>query len=202
MQQGAAPVPSQWKLGAALDRLRFPEYNGDWDTMIAKVTGRMYEQTFPRPTSPLCAEDTTRKYSHPHAPQFSFRLSAAGGWSRPLTVSAPAGFAEMAASLGLTDPERAKTPSPPPTPVSDVDYAHTGKAPTARSLRIQASKMVYSPTTARRTPVRRGPSGPVLQITVSKKAYKRATTVACAFCRRRKIACGGPQEGDEAKRCG
>ncbi|KAI0779274.1 hypothetical protein C8Q74DRAFT_1367189 [Fomes fomentarius] len=172
LQQGAAPVPSQWKLGAALDRLRFPEYNGDWDTMIAKVTGRTYKQTFPRPTSPLCAEDTTR-------------------------------FAEMAASLGLTDPERAKTPTPPPTPASDVDFAHTGKAPTARSLRVKASKMVvYSPTTARRTPVRRGPSGPVLQITVSKKAYKRATMVACAFCRRRKIACGGPQEGDEAKRCG
>ena len=57
----AALVPSQWKLGAALDRLRFPEYSGDWDTMIAKVTGRPYEQTFPRATSPLGTEDSTRE---------------------------------------------------------------------------------------------------------------------------------------------
>ena len=55
------PVPSQWKLGAALDRLRFPQYGGDWDTMIATVTGRRYERTLPRSDSPLSADDIARK---------------------------------------------------------------------------------------------------------------------------------------------
>ncbi len=54
-------VPSQWKLGAALDKLRFPEYGGDWDMVMARVTGRPYEQTFPRSPSPLNEEDMTRE---------------------------------------------------------------------------------------------------------------------------------------------
>ncbi|KAI0699881.1 hypothetical protein C8T65DRAFT_296243 [Cerioporus squamosus] len=161
-------VPSQWKLGAALDKLRFPEYGGDWDTVMARVTGRPYEQTFPRSPSPLNEEDMTR-------------------------------LAEIKANLGLQDSveriEREKTPTPPATPVSDADDKDTKPDP---------SKMViYSPTTARRIPVSSGPSGPVLRLpTANKRPYKRGTTVACAFCRRRKIACGGPQEGDEARRCG
>ena len=56
-----AVVPSQWKLGAALDQLRFREYGGDWNTMMAKVTGRPYEQPLPRATSPLSTEDMARK---------------------------------------------------------------------------------------------------------------------------------------------
>ena len=55
-------VPSQWKLGAALDQLRFPQYGGDWDTMIAAVTGRPYERTLPRSDSPLSADDIARKF--------------------------------------------------------------------------------------------------------------------------------------------
>ena len=55
-------------------------------------------------------------------------------------------------------------------------------------------------------PVVAGPTGPVLQLTKglpsAKRPYKRGTTAACAFCKRRKIACGGPKEGDEARRCG
>ncbi len=54
-------VPSQWKLGAALDKLRFPEYEGDWDMVMARITGRPYEQTFPRSHSPLSEEDMARE---------------------------------------------------------------------------------------------------------------------------------------------
>ncbi|RPD54426.1 hypothetical protein L227DRAFT_580551 [Lentinus tigrinus ALCF2SS1-6] len=162
-------IPSQWKLGAALDQLRFPEYGGDWNMVMARASGRPYEQTFPRSRSPLNEEDTAR-------------------------------FAEMKRSLGLQNPEyvereKTPTPTPPATPVTDVDDRDTKPDP---------SKMViYSPTTARRIPVSSGPSGPVLRLTnATKRPYKRGTHVACAFCRRRKIACGGPQEGDEARRCG
>ncbi|KAI0746158.1 hypothetical protein C8Q76DRAFT_808899 [Earliella scabrosa] len=171
-----AVVPSQWKLGAALDQLRFREYGGDWNTMMAKVTGRPYEQPLPRATSPLSTEDMAR-------------------------------FDELKASLGLEDPDRAKTPTPPTTPTSsEADSAHVCPHPMA-TVRASADAhhnrmVIYSPTTARRIPVRTSPTGTVLQITASKKPYKRGTTVACAFCRRRKIACGGPQEGDEARRCG
>lgn len=59
---GPEVVPSQWKLGAALDRVRFPQYGGDWDTMIASVTGRAYERTFPRSSSPLSEDDMAREW--------------------------------------------------------------------------------------------------------------------------------------------
>ena len=109
----------------------------------------------------------------------------------------------MKASLGLEDPERAKTPTPPTTPTSsEADSAHVCPHPMA-TVRASADAhhnrmVIYSPTTARRIPVRTSPTGTVLQITASKKPYKRGTTVACAFCRRRKIACERPKEGDEA----
>ena len=60
---GPEVVPSQWKLGAALDRVRFPQYGGDWDTMMASVTGRAYERTFPRSSSPLSEDDMAREWS-------------------------------------------------------------------------------------------------------------------------------------------
>ncbi|KAI8972176.1 hypothetical protein BD414DRAFT_540361 [Trametes punicea] len=67
---------------------------------------------------------------------------------------------------------------------------------------------IYSPTTGRKLPLGAGPGKAWVEIvpgtTGAKRPYtgKRATPVACAFCRKRKIACGGPQEGDEEGRCG
>ncbi|KAI0328350.1 hypothetical protein GY45DRAFT_1436274 [Cubamyces sp. BRFM 1775] len=81
---------------------------------------------------------------------------------------------------------------------------------------------IYSPTTGRKIPlgvagssrgtaqmVPSAPPGPISSpapapagMTIAKKPYKRGTPVACTFCRKRKIACGGPVEGDEEGRCG
>ncbi|KAH9892432.1 hypothetical protein C8Q73DRAFT_57133 [Cubamyces lactineus] len=80
---------------------------------------------------------------------------------------------------------------------------------------------VYSPTTGRKIPLGvagssrghakmvsalPGPSSSHLTApagtTIAKKPYKRGTPVACTFCRKRKVACGGPVEGDEEGRCG
>ncbi|KAI0744312.1 hypothetical protein C8Q80DRAFT_1272871 [Daedaleopsis nitida] len=171
-------VPSQWKLGAALDRLRFPDYGGDWSAMMARVTGLQYHHAFPRADSPLSAEDMAR-------------------------------FTEMKTSLGLPDaptPTRAPTPAPSPAPARDaVSPEPAAREPASGRVRTKAhanKAVIYSPTTARRIPVSTGPRGSVLQVTSAKRPYRRGTLVACAFCRRRKIACGGPQEGDEARRCG
>ncbi|TFK83092.1 hypothetical protein K466DRAFT_275163 [Polyporus arcularius HHB13444] len=158
-------VPSQWKLGAALDKLRFPEYEGDWDMVMARITGRPYEQTFPRSPSPLSEEDMAR-------------------------------IAEIKLSLGWPDVKRIRREKTPPahpaTPVPDADDS---------AAKLDPSKMViYSPTTARRMPVSSGPSGPVLRLP-AKRTYKRGTVVACKYCRKRKIGCGGPLESDEARRC-
>ena len=71
-------VPSQWKLGAALDQLRFPQYGGDWDMVMARASGRPYEPTFPRCPSPLSQEDAARKF---------FQESHA---TRPLTLASQA----------------------------------------------------------------------------------------------------------------
>ena len=105
----------------------------------------------------------------------------------------------MKRSLGLQTlkvNEREKTTTPPATPVTE-SHDDKGEKPNPGKM------VIYSPTTARRIPVSSGPSGSVLRLaTATKRPYKRGTHVACAFCRRRKIACGGPQEGDEARRCG
>ncbi|KAH9923736.1 uncharacterized protein BXZ73DRAFT_79425 [Epithele typhae] len=73
------------------------------------------------------------------------------------------------------------------------------------------ARFVYSPTTARRINVSVGSAG-LLQLVSSelrepleaKTRHKRlaSTNKACAFCRKRKIACGGPLAGDESRRCG
>ncbi len=60
-QQHAVVVPSQWKVGAVLDRLRFPQYGGDWDTLMAAVYDEGYQACMPRSNSPLSAEDIARK---------------------------------------------------------------------------------------------------------------------------------------------
>lgn len=75
---------------------------------------------------------------------------------------------------------------------------------------ITRSMLVYSPTTARRIPVSMSPTGPRLQypgvtsVAEERTRHKRLTSTptACAFCKRRKIACGGPLPSDEARRCG
>ncbi|KAH9923748.1 uncharacterized protein BXZ73DRAFT_79435 [Epithele typhae] len=74
------------------------------------------------------------------------------------------------------------------------------------------ARFVYSPTTARRINVSVGSAG-LLQLASSseqrepveaKTRHKRlsSTSKACVFCRKRKIACGGPLAGDESRRCG
>ena len=61
--EGQQPVvvPSQWKVGAVLDRLRFPQYGGDWDALMVALYGEGYQACMPRSTSPLSAEDMARK---------------------------------------------------------------------------------------------------------------------------------------------
>ncbi|TBU54329.1 hypothetical protein BD310DRAFT_951510 [Dichomitus squalens] len=152
-------VPSQWKLGAILDKLRFPEYGGDWDALMCAINGREYQACMPRSDSPLSPDDMEQ-------------------------------LMQLRVGLGLSAPGPPRTPTTPPTtPPINADEV-----------------LVYSPTTGRRIPVVAGPAGPILQLTKdlpsAKRPHKRGTTAACAFCRRRKIACGGPQEGDEARRCG
>ena len=100
-------------------------------------------------------------------------------------------------------PERSTTP-----PTSNASTAGLTMASDA------AGVVVYSPTTARRIPVAIGPTGElVLQEAAgstepidgeSRARHKRLTSTpsACAFCKRRKIACGGRIESDEARRCG
>lgn len=66
---------------------------------------------------------------------------------------------------------------------------------------------IYSPTTGRQLLLSAKPGeGRFVQIlpgtTTSKRPHKRGALVACTFCRRRKIACGGSQERDETGRCG
>ncbi|KAI0762168.1 hypothetical protein BD413DRAFT_218968 [Trametes elegans] len=85
-----------------------------------------------------------------------------------------------------------RTPRTDPA-ASDIDYEMNRSA-------------IYSPTTGRKLalPSESGPGAVQIMpgMTNAKRPYKRGTPVACAFCRKRKIACGGPQEGDEARRCG
>ncbi|KAI9067518.1 hypothetical protein FKP32DRAFT_1588509, partial [Trametes sanguinea] len=65
---------------------------------------------------------------------------------------------------------------------------------------------MYSPTTGRKVSLSNGQGKAGVQIvpgtTAAKRPYKRGTSVACMSCRKRKVACGGPQEGDEEGRCG
>ncbi|KAI0355790.1 hypothetical protein OH77DRAFT_1424745, partial [Trametes cingulata] len=160
-------VPSQQKLGAAFDRLRFRGRGGDLDTAMAAAAGRRIEPAPPTPASPLSAEDSAR-------------------------------LAALKERLGLADdePEPARAPSP----------ARRGSAPPADADLEMNRSAIYSPTTGRKLALSAEPGKGSVQIapgtTAAKRPYKRGTSVACAFCRKRKIACGGPQEGDPQRRCG
>ncbi|KAM5536728.1 hypothetical protein V8D89_009655 [Ganoderma adspersum] len=160
-------VPSQWKVGAVLDQLRFPQYGGNWDALMAALYGEGYQACMPRSTSPLTTEDMAQLEQ--------LRL----GFGLGLGLSAP------------VQPTTPMTPITPATPAMDDE---------------DTKIVVYSPMTGRRIPVTAGPNGPVLQLSAvppsARRPYKRGAVAACAFCRRRKIACGGPKEGDEARRCG
>ncbi|KAI0665868.1 hypothetical protein C8Q78DRAFT_1083443 [Trametes maxima] len=154
-------VPSQWKLGAELDRLRFPQFGGDWDAMMAAATGRPYERTMPRSESPLSEGDAAR-------------------------------LEMIKTRLGLDNEDKGEGSSQAPPPTS----------PARTEVDIDMNRAaVYSPTSGRKLSLpteQRVAPGTVL----AKRPYKRGTPAACAFCRKRKIACGGPVEGDQERRCG
>ncbi|PIL29679.1 transcription factor [Ganoderma sinense ZZ0214-1] len=179
-QEQPAPVvvPSQWKVGAALDRLRFPQYGGDWDALMTTLYGEGYQAYMPRSNSPLNAEDMAQ------LEQLSLGFGLGLGLSSSVSASA--------------QPTTPMTPITPATPGSAVPRNDDDDDDT--------KLVVYSPVTGRRIPVTAGPNGPVLQLSAvppsARRPYKRGAVAACAFCRRRKIACGGPKEGDEAGRCG
>lgn len=94
-------------------------------------------------------------------------------------------------------PTTPMTPITPTTPAMDDSDKDKDK---------DTKIAVYSPMTGQRIPVTAGPNGLVLQLSAvpqsARRPYKRGAVAACAFCRRRKIACGGPRESDEARRCG
>ena len=112
-------------------------------------------------------------------------------------------------------PEEASARSlPPPHTLTAVDDRGPSDRPQGRTggtAHVMRSMVVYSPTTARRIPVTMGAAGPQLQhaaevsgSTGERTRHKRlsSTPMACTFCKRRKIACGGPLPSDEARRCG
>ncbi|KAH9923763.1 uncharacterized protein BXZ73DRAFT_79448 [Epithele typhae] len=95
---------------------------------------------------------------------------------------------------------------------STSDWTSAGDGPkTEPNEDTPRARFVYSPTTARRINVSVGSAG-LLQLASSelrepaeaKTRHKRLSTTskACVFCRKRKIACGGPLAGDESRRCG
>ncbi|KAH9951442.1 hypothetical protein B0H21DRAFT_283555 [Amylocystis lapponica] len=62
---------------------------------------------------------------------------------------------------------------------------------------------IYSPITGARMNLSEDAALlPCVPVPRAKKPSKRATSVACAFCRKRKIACGGPPKGSTDKTCG
>ncbi|CDO75532.1 hypothetical protein BN946_scf184825.g1 [Trametes cinnabarina] len=89
---------------------------------------------------------------------------------------------------------------------AEQDAQTTRRAATAEFSVDMNTSAVYSPTTGRKVPVGRESGKPALNIapgtTAAKRPYKRGTPVACVSCRKRKVACGGPQEGDLEGRCG
>lgn len=102
--------------------------------------------------------------------------------------------------LGLRDIDCASTSATAPS--SNVSTPGTN----SEGDYVMNESTIYSPTTGRKLSLSAEPGGKasvriMLGATSAKKPYKRSTPVACTFCRRRKIACGGPQESDERRRC-
>ncbi|EIW63654.1 uncharacterized protein TRAVEDRAFT_17924 [Trametes versicolor FP-101664 SS1] len=174
-QTPPAIVPSQWKLGAALDELRFSNrVNDRRTTAMAASSSQPYPPTRPGPSSPLSREDAARLAA------LKMQLGLHDGAERAGPSTSAAANPSPSASTPGTD--------------SEGEY-------------VMNKSAIYSPTTGRKLALSAEPGGKAsVQIvpgtTSAKRPYKRGTPVACAFCRKRKIACGGPQEGDEARRCG
>ncbi|KAH9836479.1 uncharacterized protein C8Q71DRAFT_43961 [Rhodofomes roseus] len=87
----------------------------------------------------------------------------------------------------VDDPSKASTSMPAPGPPS---------APNAPG----PSPFMYSPTSARPVGVVELSGAPSTQAIVRRSA-KRTTAIACFFCRKRKIACGGPLAGSSGRTC-
>ena len=145
-----------------------------------------------------------------HAALDPFRYSDSRDWT---WVDTSPGACQPPQVQGLNQLPHAPSPTPtatPPPPTPSVEeLASTDKA---WNTTVGAGRglIVYSPTTARRIPVAMGAAGIVLQDAAArpeaepKTRHKRlaSTPSACAFCKRRKIACGGPVPNDGARRCG
>ena len=109
-QQQCVVVPSQWKVGAVLDRVRFPQYGGDWDAVMAAVHGEPYWPSMPRSHSPLSTEELARKCSY----------SCSCSFTSQLTLSPALG--RTRATEGRVRPRRAGT-------ASAADHAHDADNP-------------------------------------------------------------------------
>ena len=106
-------------------------------------------------------------------------------------------------------PPRVLSPSPMSSLRAEATRARAASAPPpdAPSLQVRSGAAIYSPTTGRRLPpavaLAGGEAGTGAD--AARTRHKRLASTpgsACAFCKRRKIACGGPVPGDEARRCG
>ncbi|KAI0630058.1 hypothetical protein C8Q77DRAFT_1075471 [Trametes polyzona] len=155
-----AIVPSQWKLGAALDQIRFGSHPSGWGAI--------------RATPPAFASEPT----HFQADIVDFKTKRGIRERIARADDRPAASSSTSSATGAE---------------GDGDLNMNRSA-------------IYSPTTGRKLALSAEPGKASVQIvpgtTSAKRPYKRGTPVACAFCRKRKIACGGPQEGDEMRRCG
>ncbi len=117
-----------------------------------------------------------------------------------------AGLAALKMQLGLHDSAARAGPSTS-TAAADPSPSGSAQGTDSEGEYVMNKSAIYSPTTGRKLALSAEPGGKAsVQIvpgtTSAKRPYKRGTPVACTFCRKRKIACGGPQEGDEARRCG
>nr|VWO96395.1 Zn(2)-C6 fungal-type domain-containing protein [Ganoderma boninense] len=169
-------VPSQWNVAAAIDPLQFPQYVGDWDTgmLMTPLYREGYQPYMPHWGSLVTTEDIA---------QLEHLRRGFG-----LTL-----LSSVSVSPQLTTPITLRSPVTPGPTKPEEDH--------------NSKLVVYSPITGRRIPVTAGPNGPVLQLIITppgagRRRYKHRAVAACAFCRRRKIACGGPKEGDKEGRCG
>ncbi|KAI0820070.1 hypothetical protein BC628DRAFT_1423256 [Trametes gibbosa] len=167
-----AIVPSQWQLGAALDDLRFKDRARPNTGSTSTPDSQNHPAAAPSSAYQLSAEDTAR-------------------------------LARIKTMLGIDVDGARAGPSSSPTMSSPT--ASTPGASTDGEYNMNKAA-IYSPTTGRKLPLSGEPGKSPVQImpgtTLAKRPYKRGTPIACVFCRKRKIACGGPHEGDAARRCG
>ena len=115
-QEQPVVVPSQWKVGAALDRLRFPQYGGDWETLMGALYGEGYQACMPRSDSPLTAEDMTRESFSSSSCPFTSRLANVAMYSGRARAAEPRlrpGPPWAVSADASDDPNDAGNPSDP-----------------------------------------------------------------------------------------